>query len=286
METKKITETLAGSELRGARRELYDVVALSDDIISGEGHNPEELSPAKYWLTVAEQSRRFARVNYSDAEQLSHGSALELTGATPFALIAQQRINHLDRQPASENKASEIRQLVYYQSYYNSLLRTYAEFRPSLKAPELNKHLTDTMRVTLSDPEQLHQPNISTFIVGAQHEIAFGPVLQRLGEARPATTTEDLQNIDYVLCDPRNPRQGMPIDVKASFSSMQRGSVGQYGEWGVSKRQTLVVPSGITHEELDGNFHIPPELAAKKSFNLELVIADAYKKGVIRSVEY
>ncbi len=149
-------------------------------------------------------------------------------------------------------------------SAFNGLIRDFAEKYPDVRTGTIERELHNVVNDTIYDDElsQVGSRYIKESIRGAQHELAFGQILEQTGiEFRDATLEEDMRGADYIL-DPEGEK--VKLDVKASLSNIEaKGNSGvPYAE---RSDGTVVMYSHVRDQEFNGTFFVDPEVAAERA---------------------
>lgn len=239
--------------LRQATTSLYEIANSVDDEVIANDHDIATVQKGAYWRRVAEKANSVVKETLSSPNKISQGAALELTAATPYFIVASQRLLSQE-DPSQARLSNEQRKLDrYYLSYFNGLLRNFAWAHPSVTSIELNQHLCNILEISeiTPHPDRLRGV-IADVIRGAQHETAAADVLSRLGQLHPSTTEQDLMGIDYIL-QAEGMIYGIPIDIKSSPNKILRYSQGTNRQHVVLDGK-LMLHSGFTDDDLKGRF--------------------------------
>ena len=217
------TERLVtGAEsLKSASHEFYEICGQVDESYYERGVDIDNVPQAEYWLSVATAANDKVRDNYATIEssdtEFAHGAALEMLCATPYYLIAQQRLNQArNNHPSSSLNKDQKDDALWYASYYNGLLRSFGAQHPDITRHDINEATTDIIRKSgiTKYPEGMRRLMADT-IRGAQNEILTSQVLSDFGEVRFATIKEDMRGVDIVLT-PHGSNKSVFIDTKTS----------------------------------------------------------------------
>lgn len=220
----------------------------------------DQASP-NYWTAVAEYQQATL-----DPEADRFDSYIEtIVAATPDAILRNTKLNekHVKYREAHAHK-----QVL---SYYNSLIRNLVDTFPDTKASTLAANLKTVALATVAKDSR-HLQNSSAeltkaIVRGAQHEAAFGSILENLGfPFREATLEEDLKGMDYVV---ELPGMDTPIgiDVKASLSEIEAKNhhSDNSGPFAFGRDGNLVIWSMVTDAELNDGFVVPPQIVSERS---------------------
>lgn len=160
-------------------------------------------------------------------------------------------------------------------SYYNGLVRQAAEQWPGLRPSELQQQLLGIAGASLTKDhiKQAAPYYLSSAIRGAQHELAFGQILEHTGrEFRESSLQEDLHGIDYVIRS-HDGRQTDYVDVKASMHDIIKHRR-HHQPYSRTHDGHLLMSSLVTDREFDDSFHISDELAARQAGYLDRMLRD------------
>lgn len=227
-----------------------------------------------YWDLVANFALKDIASRQS-AENTLEDAAFELLALTPSYLYAADALHKHDYHPSQRQGLRE--QL----SYYNGLLRHLGgEFE--------GIHASDILQATLNvaDIAQLSgqhtQFELQDTIRGAQHELAFGQILQQAGFAfESADVDQDLKGIDYLVGVAGKTLQ---IDVKSSLNKIEN-----LGESNLPyaikpahnphEKPVILIYSMIQDAEFHDTFSIPEEIAASRSAILSEILYKVQKRA-------
>lgn len=254
-----------------AKRVFYDIAGEVDDKYIDRGIDLDNVPKEEYWMAVAQTANRRSREQYSTPDRLELGAALELTAALPYFLLAQQKLREQEQPLAPLMSRDEREAKVYYTSYFNGVLRSYTTARPSISASEVKDHLLGVAEQSdLDQNTGRMQRQITDLVKGAQHELAAGQILRKLGTIREATTEEDLQGIDYVM---QYLDKCFGVDIKATLMTLGLKS-GEHEQAAAINRGKLMLYSHIMDRELQDRFFISEQAAERKA---SLVADSIYK---------
>jgi hypothetical protein len=278
------TKPTLQSELQQAfdagRQTFYD---LQDDNafldLLASRHIPAQATDQPdYWETLADYS---AAVSQQARRSDSTGSAdrqiviNELLAATPD-FITKSLVLGANRHLADRQEAIHDVRIV---SYYNSLLRDTASAWPDITAGRLGQQLAGIANTSLRDRRTKRRAAaiINSAIHGAQHEVAFGQLLEHSGwQFRPADLKQDIGGVDYVATS----RDGKHrwIDVKASLHDILKHGGNAQRPYVAKHDDRLVMYSLLTDEELDDTFHVPEVVAIRKGKTLGRLLFQAHSR--------
>lgn len=218
-------------------------------------------SSLEYWTTVAE----FQQANVDPDADPFDSYVQTIVAATPDAIL---RNTILDEKRVKYHEAHGHKQVL---SYYNSLIRNFVDTFPDTKASELAANLKSAALSTVAkDSRHLQSKSAEltkAIVRGAQHEAAFGAMLESLGfPYRTATLEEDLKGMDYVVEVP-GLQKPIGVDVKASLSEIEaknHQSDGS-GPFAFGRDGNLVIWSMVTDAELNDGFVVPEQIVAERA---------------------
>jgi hypothetical protein len=211
-----------------------------------------------YWeefrLYVGERTDK-AREEGHDSLQMD---AIELLANTPNYLLVQEQLNkHQHRPYDAVHHSKEVA------SYYNGLIRSFALNYPETSVEDLEVNLLTTVN------KNFHSKHLRTVLAndvtppirGAQHELAFGQILEHAGlPFRRAELTEDLKGVDYVVGQGIDP---LMIDVKASLAEIRDHGSGR--EFYIHSDGKSILHSQAHDAEFGDRFFIPEQAAEEKA---------------------
>lgn len=187
--------------------------------------------------------------------------AIELLAAAPSYLLEQQKLTKGSFEDIQERRyAKEI------VSWYNGMIRGFAQNYPETSASSLTTKLLTTVSETVHTPNDRNAAGqcLKNTIRGAQHELAFGQVLGHTGiPCRSTTVEEDLKGLDYVVGEGKH---AIGVDVKASLSEVE--SRGSERLFAVKPNGNVVMYSMVLDAELHDRFFVDDQLAKEKSTQL------------------
>lgn len=244
-----------------------------------EGLTLDDVNKPEYWHAVAE----FA--SQASAEKLEQGGDKkqivlnELLAATPSFIYDNAKLNHLRGSARVPNE--EFHAVKRNVSYFNGLIRYAAEQWPEMRASELSQSLLNIANISIEDPviKRSASRYINDGIRGAQHETAFGQLLEATGRTfQEADIDEDLRGIDYVIDRPDG--HGVDyVDVKASLSEIEHHAIknhsGAAGPYARARDGHLVMYSLITDKELNDHFFVSDKLAKQRGEGLADILNQA-----------
>ena len=290
----ELLSDITGGDYATIQREgpIFVKALIAEDVDVHDTKDP------RYWLTLRKILSFGDGAWLKDKGYSEHDlESLDLLTLTPVAIYAQVTldryragtINFRMSNLSKEDQAIflESKQLV---SKYNSLIRDFAEQNPEVHAYDIKDSIEDTLDFFVYFNEQKAvKESIDAILVGAQHEAAFGQILQVLKDEygydfRPATAEEDTGRgdarykgkfFDYVVTTPDG--KELLIDVKASKKAVQ--DLGITGLMGRRGDGTYVIASGLQAVLANtGKFFIASKEAKQ--------MADTYENtGMIRDID-
>jgi hypothetical protein len=262
--------------LKEARSGFYDITFEDgfSELAAKRGISPDDTDKPAYWRTVADYARHRAGAARNRGEQTSPLD--ELVASTPDFLYTQAMLDDPARRSKMDHEQySTLRARV---GRFNTLIRDVAETHPDVRASGLTNAMVGIANISM-EQERLRKaaPNlIRPVIRGAQHEAAFGQLLEQTGrDYRGGTAKEDKHGGDYIVAGRRGIQ--IRIDVKASlFSILKRGG---------HEEEPYVVDSGdglvtmyslLSDTDLNDRFRVSDSIAADRGEVLE---------GMLRYIE-
>lgn len=291
-------DEIAGGEFNVNKNSTLKVIGDEfTEMLKVAGVDPNDTWSLEYWGTyhqfLSEKKDIIREQGYSERDL----DCMNLLATTPLALRAQDTLNSM----RAETKNFRFRDLSDHDkevflaskrmvSGYNGQIRDFAESNPDVHVSDIKDSLETTLDLFASyEKHAAIKQSLNAILVGAQHEVAFGQVLQELKDRygydfRPATADEDTGQgdarykgkfFDYVVTTPDG--QELLIDVKASKLAVQ--NLGVRGLVGRRYDGTYVMASGLqTVLANTGKFFIESEEARK--------MADTYEQtGQIRDID-
>lgn len=254
---------------------------------------PNDTTDPIYWAVVkayTQSRRQQLEASGKVSEQFLDG--LALLSSTPGAIFAQKqldvmraggksfRFSNLSPQEQEVFLASKI-----VVSEYNTLIRELAQMNPDVYVDDLVA--TTEQMMDLAFPLDEHKAigdSIDAVMRGAQHEVAFGQVLQQLKELygfdfRPSTVQEDIGEgdgnkhrkfFDYIVITPDG--EEILIDVKASTEAVKQ--LGFRGIIGKRQDGTYITFSGIPEKALGGRFFLEQSEAQNVAAIMGNILSD------------
>lgn len=220
-------------------------------------HAPE------YWQIVSNFAIEEIGKRRAEGEDSLELAAFEISALTPSYLFASRTLAHHEAR-----NYKEARYLKERASYFNGLLRDAGATFEGMRASETSKAMeTVAFMAGLSDSATIEQ--IKWTVRGAQHELAFGQILNHTSHNfTPATIEQDMRGIDYTI---NLGSETMLIDVKASLSEIEALGGGR-GAFALRRSPTnphrtpvVVMYSYVKDHEFNDHFTIPDELAASRA---------------------
>ncbi len=215
----------------------------------------------EYWAAVAEFQQ--TTIDTESDPMLAHIQTI--VAATPDAIL---RNTMLDEQQFEYKEAHEHKKVL---SHYNALIRDFADSYPDTSVSGMIANLNNTALATVAESsrhmQRSSQKLTRAIVRGAQHEAAFGALLQHTGfPYRPATIEEDLRGMDYVVEIPEL-KDPIGIDVKASLSKIEAKNhdTDDNELFAFSPENNLILWSMVTDAELADRFTVPPELIEERT---------------------
>jgi hypothetical protein len=261
-ETQTSPETFQEA-FKDARNAFYDLPFEPgfDELCAKRGINPEDTDKPRYWAAVSDFAHR------SVAEQRQQGVpeedlvVKELVASTTDYIYNQSFLDSGRGHQAGSQAANTARNVT---SHYNNLIRDTATTFPNITATELATSMTQIANISIEHPaiKQNAAGILGNAVSGAQHELAFGQILDHTGRSyRTATNSEDLRGIDYVVESPNGTVDY--IDVKASPHAIRaRGSEAPFVR---ARDGQITMHSMLTDQELNDGFTISDDVAAQKA---------------------
>lgn len=234
-----------------------------------------EKDPQAYWRTVAELA-----YNTVQGVRAEHGTSLELDAfelisATPSFVYEHFALDH--HTLTNNDKRHDAKRVA---SYYNATVRNFAYTHPEASAHDISGALLATVNEHISDSSVQRTANTTfhNIIRGAQHELAFGQLLEATGRPYwPAGLEEDLAGIDYTVEGTEG--HYLNIDVKASLSEIE--NKGASNETYACKPDgNIVMFSLVQDKELHDKFFLPEESVNLKAPVLHQILGDAQHRQV------
>ena len=224
-------------------------------------HIDDDRSSLGYWTAVAEYQQATLG---PEADQFD-SFVQTIVAATPDAILRNTTLNEHRLNYREAHAHKEIL------SYYNSLIRNFVDTFPDTKASELVANLNSAALSTIAKSSR-HLQHTSAeltkaIVRGAQHEAAFGSMLESLGfPYRAATLEEDLKGMDYVVELPGLDKP-IGIDVKASLSEIEAKNhhSDSAGPFAFGRDGNLVIWSMVTDAELNDGFIAPADIVTERS---------------------
>lgn len=268
--TAEIAEAFAG-----AQNSLYKLSAdpKFHDACKEKGLDPyDDMDKPAYWEAVANfTTERVGKLREQHGDTLKL-RALELAAATPNFLFHQGALNSNAARDPSERYHS--RQTV---SSFHNLVRNFATDYPETSVSGMTKGLLNITNVAIEDRgvRQSAAQSLQRAVRGAQHEVAFGQILEKTGRpARPAELDEDLAGIDYVVDNGTS--KMLYVDVKASLSEVEaRGSSSAFA---IKPDGRVVMYSLVKDRELGDRFFLSEESADLKALALNQLLTNAQQE--------
>jgi hypothetical protein len=229
-----------------------------------------------YWAAVAD----YAAIQSEEAEDngLPERVAIlnELIASTPDYIFKQ---DFLDRHSHDHGDHHAVHEAKEVASYYNGLLRLAAEDWPDLTVASLLSSLTEATRAIGNHHIRAQAPNqLVAAIRGAQHEVVFGQLLEHTDRTYHKTSLhQDLKGVDYTVANPEGREQY--IDVKTSMHDIVKYGGNFDRPYVVEADDHLIVYSLVHDDELNGNFYLPDDLAARHGARLQRLLDEALLHG-------
>jgi hypothetical protein len=254
--------------LKEAQTGFYDLTFEDgfDERIKERNIGEDDTHKPEYWRAAAD----FA---YDRATQKQEfGTMDELFAATPDFIYQQAHLARGRNGFASQEAYDDARRRA---SYYHGLLGEVVQKYPDASASALEKALVGVTNISVeNEAVKLSSVNIiKSRIRGAQHEVAFGQLLEATGrEFRQATVEEDLQGVDYVVMGRRG--REFQIDVKASLKQVNsRAGEGNPSPYAVEEGR-IIMYSMLSDRDLGDKFSVSDAVAARKGEAVDEILDD------------
>lgn len=263
------TPTQTPSPERPANNELFDTArndfyrATMDvyDTLDDLGVDIDSLAPLRLWSKAVQQAIFISKTEFTSPETAARGAMLELTAQVPLYFMVDKLLG----KPGVHRSREDQMRLKHVASSFMRRIRTAGETCPDLSTNELTDHLVQTLAKTgITHDARYYEDLFASCVRGAQHELAAGQILSKLGKVRGATSEEDLQGIDYIL---QYNNALLPIDIKSSPMKIRRISMGTSDTVAIDK-SILVLYSHLTNEDLNDKFEISDDVADEKSWEI------------------
>ena len=276
-ETQTYPEERAEAFKQGLK-EFYDIPFQQEFIsyCADRGVGIDDVEKPSYWTAVAVYASGISDKARSNGKPERNALTAELLAATPDFIYNNAYLNYQGHDYDDPKVRRNIHQAKASASYYNGLLRDTAQAWPGIKASELSASLLGIANISI---ENKHIKNSATYTInsavrGAQHELAFGQILEKTGRhIRSASTKEDLHGVDYVVTDERG--NSTYIDVKASLRQVSERDKRHAAPFRRTQDGHLVMYSMVSEEDLNDGFSIPDDVAKQKGEYVETLLQDA-----------
>lgn len=284
------------SRLREAQHDFYDLPFAPEfeELCAERDIDVTATDRPEYWRAAADFAQEQSAQRHESGEDSRSTTLRELLASTPDFVHTQEALDRKRHNfPTHEAYMAHRRQIPELKqraSYYNGLVRYVAEQNPDLGASRLIKQLINITNISIEDRHlKMASVNYAREVVrGAQHELAFGQLLEHTGRAfRPATVDEDLHGADYVVDGRHGP---IRLDVKASLSSIEaKGTFNQ--PFAIDPRDGQVtIYSLVSDRQLADSFAVPDRIAEERGKYLDAVLEQiedtnhvAYSSGRFRA---
>ena len=268
-QTHQPLETSLDSSFKAAMDNFYGIAFEPgfSSICLERGVDVDATDSHEYWRAVADFAYdRSAEMREAGKDE-SDIALMELYAAAPSYFFDQAT---LDSNPNLHTQEKQY--LREDASYFQGLLKRTVKLWPDITASTLSLQLMNIANISIEDRDfKQHAANsIRASVKGAQHEIAFGQLLENTGRNfREATVEEDVRGIDYVV---ERPEGGVDyIDVKASLKKIENH--GRLSDLFARKLDGgIVMHSLLRDSELGDNFHVSEQVAAERAQYLERVL--------------
>ncbi len=238
------------------------------------GVAPNDQRDPNYWRALMSYGYDSAANVRQESGSSVEIDAFELATATTAYVLEQHGMNHGGFNSYEERESA--RQTT---SYFNGIIRSFAENYPEVDVTDILAPLTKIVNTTMPQRglRQDGEKYIKDVIHGAQHELGFGQILRAGGaKFRPASQEEDLHGIDYVVDNGHG--KAVFVDVKASLSQIEaRGSEKVFAVKKDHGTSRVIMYSCIREDEFGGKFWLSEEVAAQKAPVVLAQLASAAK---------
>lgn len=272
---RNITKHEIDTTLQGARKEIYYMLGDNEFQQScvDEKIDPFDSTSPEYWRVFYLHSQRHLAKAWESGERSSlELQSLELMTATPSFLFTQERLN--DRGNYNYAGGDTDRKLdKEFVSYFNGLIRQFGADFPETGAKSFENKLQSIIHIVATSPSQERSMSekVHGLVRGAQHELAFGQILQAAGRKfEPAPVHLDTAGTDYLV---QGAAGTLHVDVKASLHDISKlGSDTAYAKKHDGK---IVMFSAIRDIELGDSFKIPTKIAEQKARTIDMLLTEA-----------
>jgi hypothetical protein len=269
------TETTLEASLKDARDAFYDLTFDEgfNGLLSEQKLSPEDTDKPEFWHMAAGFASDKCAGEQKNGASRKQLVLHELFAATPSFIYDNALLGQNNQSAIPEEEFRAAKENV---SYFNSLIRETAEAWPDMPASTLAKNLMGIATISIEDNFVKHRAveSIRSSVRGAQHELAFGQLLEKTGRGfHSANVEEDLDGIDYVVQRPNGGEDY--IDVKASLFEIESRGGEHNALFARKSAGHLVMYSMLKNGDLDDKFFIPDEVAATRGQLLEETLEDA-----------
>lgn len=281
LQTQTPNETLHNSPeeiqeaFQGASQLLYKFTAdprFHAALIDRNIDPYDDAGSENYWAVAASRAHRFveeARDKQGDSLKLR---AFELLAATPRFVFNQHT---LDTTPAHGNARHEsARQSA---CKFNNLIRDFAEAYPEVKPStmELNLVKVTHMAVGSHSLQQNAATYIRAAIVGAQHELGFGQLLDATGrQYYHGDINDDLHGADFKVASNHRRDQLISIDVKSSLYSVHnKGHTDK--PYSINNNRNVTMYSMLRNSDFHDSFYVSEGIVKLKAPVVDRILTEA-----------
>lgn len=256
-----------------AQQAVYKLTAdpkLHERLV-GKGIDPyADMDKIAYWDTLEEYSSEVVERHSSQSGKSLRLSAFELLAATPAFVLHQYESDAAVRQGRHKARDAQLRF-----SHFNSLIQNFASTFPDVRASLLESSLLGIVNTSVEHKDAHYAAGslIHSTVRGAQHELAFGQILDKTGlPFSPSSLEMDVMGVDYIVHAARG--RDIFIDVKASLSKME-GRNEFTRPYTRNPEGTIQMFSLIHDSDLRDRFFIEDGLATQRAPVLYELLAEA-----------
>lgn len=303
------TAEMIAYNLDKARKE---VVAMTGDPAFHDSYAVEypgadiydDMGKPRFWESFANYANETIEKEAPNPEDMTLDlRAKQLLAETPRYLFAQTELEAMQtklntlghtlgyRESAQlQQRKNYTRQLT---SRYNNLLRSFAYDYPETSVADVRRNLETMANIAMEDhvveagrfkpnpAKQNASKTIDSAIRGAQHELAYEPVLQRTGrEYSAASREQDLEGSDWLVLIARDPATGrerwLSMDAKASdYALKESGRMDLVLPFSIVGYDKILVHLPLEDRHFHGKFFPSGEATATMARGLNAIIDKA-----------